>query len=77
MRDDEGAELRHDLDEPLVAQAHERLADGRAADPEPGGELVLRQTAAGSELGTDDGVAQDRIHLGTRWHPTAPLCERN
>ena len=38
---DVGAELGHDLDEALVAQADQRLAHRRAADGEPLGELVL------------------------------------
>ena len=37
----------HDLDQPLVAQAHERLADRGPAHAEPGGELVLGELPAG------------------------------
>ena len=60
---DERAELRHDRDEPLVAQAHERLAHGRAADAEQLGELVLGQAPAGLQLGGDDRLAQRGVHL--------------
>ena len=72
---DERAELRDDLHQPLVAQAHERLADRGAADAEPGGELVLRQLAAGLELRAHDRLPQRgvRLHAG---RPTAgPIAE--
>src|SRR4051794_16773659 len=50
-RADEGAELRDDLDELVVAQARERLADGGPADAELLGDLVLGDLPAGLELG--------------------------
>jgi hypothetical protein len=58
---DEGAELRHDLDQPVVSQSLQRLADRRAAHAEQGGELVLGDLAAGRELDGHDGVAQQCV----------------
>ena len=54
---DEGAELRDDPDELVVAQPRERLAHRRAADAELVGDLVLRDLPPGLELGRDDRVA--------------------
>ena len=51
IRVDVGAELGHDLDEALVAQADQRLADRRAADGEALGQLVLGDALAGGQLG--------------------------
>ena len=62
----ERAELRNDLDEPVVAQALERLADRRAADAEQRRELVLGQLAAGRELGGHDRVAEQGVDLAAR-----------
>ena len=47
--------LRSRTDEPLVAEAHNRLAHGAAAQPEPLGQLLLDQPLAGRELAGDDG----------------------
>jgi hypothetical protein len=66
-------ELGDDVDEPLVAQAHERLAHGRAAHAQRGGELVLRQPPAGLQLGADDRVAEVRVHAGARGALAAAL----
>jgi hypothetical protein len=66
---DERAELGHDLHEALVAQADQRLANGRAADGEPLGELVLREPLSRRQLRGDDRVAQRPVDLaagGTR-----------
>ena len=59
----ERAELRHYLDQALVAQPHQRFADRRAADAEPRGELVLGELAAGLELRAQDRLAQRRVCL--------------
>ena len=59
----ERAQLRHDLDQPLVAQAHERLADRGPAHAEPGGQLVLRELPAGLQLRADDRLAQRGVRL--------------
>ncbi len=63
---DERAELRHDLDEAIVAQALQRLAHGRAADAERRGELVLGELAAGREVGPHDRVAQAGVDADPR-----------
>ena len=44
---DERAELRDDLDQPLVAQPHQRLADRRAAHAQARGQLVLGELPSG------------------------------
>ena len=72
---DERPELRHDRHQPLVAQPHQRLAHGRAADAEPLGQLVLRQPPAGLQLGADDRLAQREVDLVARRDPRRALAE--
>ena len=60
---DEGAELRDDGHQALVAQAGKPLAHGGAADAEELGELVLGEAAAGLELGADDRFAEREVDL--------------
>jgi hypothetical protein len=64
-RGDERAALRRDLDELLVAQADQRLADRGAGDAELARQLVLGQPCARRQLHGDDGLAQRRVRPGT------------
>ena len=72
----EGPELRHDLDQPVVAQALQRLADRRAADAEQRGQLVLGELAAGLELRGHDRVAQEHVDLAPRAGCGGPAWQR-
>ena len=54
---------RTPIREALVAEAYQRLADGRAADAQRLGQLVLGEPAAGLELGGDDPLAQSDVDL--------------
>ena len=62
-RGDERSELGDDLDQAVVAEPDERLADGGSADAEAGGELVLRELSSGLEFSGDDRVPEEVVRL--------------
>ena len=66
-RPDPYAPVRHEGDQPGRGQAAKGFADGRSADPEPLGELLLSQNGARCELAGEDGVLErhgDLVRLG-------------
>ena len=62
-RGDERSELGDDLDQAIVAEPDERLADGGSADAEAGGKLVLRKLSSWLEFSGDDRVPEEVVRL--------------
>ena len=60
---DERTGLRVDVDEPLVGEADQRLADRRPADPEARCHLGLGDRLAGQDGDADDRVAERVVDL--------------
>ena len=63
---DEAAELRIDVDQPLLGEQDQALADRGAADAELGGQIALRHGRAGREVERHDPLAQHAMHERAR-----------
>src|SRR4051812_14256411 len=58
---DEASTLRQNIDQPVLREPDQRLADGRTARAEPQSKLVLGQLFARHQPERDNVVAKDRV----------------